>query len=277
MLGALFLPAGWDAPRGEAAVGFSVFAEQYMRLLQMLLPMLLAGLYLARRPARRTPVDALCAGVLLKGAYNFCFVALFDQGFWYYGSSIFIANLILSLAVDHALSRTLPPALPSAWRWAAVGGEIVFVLLCTNIFVNDTLNGNRGQQMQTVLERRAKLADMVRSAGGNGFIEFDDGILNFATGMGSLSGLGLVADPEARLARRQGSFFDLAVARGDGLVMARGAYAAVLEDVSEHAPTQPGRELAGIRNSEFLQYALEPVARDGEADVRLYRLVRRPR
>ncbi len=277
MLGALFLPAGWDAPRGEAAVGFSIFAEQYMRLLQMLGPMLLAALYLARpRPGCRTPVDALCVGVLLKGAYNFCFVALFDQGFWYYGSSVFTANLVLSLAVDHALTRPLPDALPRAWRWAAVCGEGVFVLLCMNIFVNDKLNNNPGTQMQTVLARRTVLADMVRRSGGGGFIEFDDGILGFATGMGSISGFGLVADPEARLARKQGRFFDLAMARGDSLVMARGAYAIVLEDVSEHARTQPGRELAGIHNSEFLEYTLEPVARDGETDVRLYRLVRRP-
>ena len=273
----MFAPVDWNDAHNKASVGFSMFAESYMRIFQMTFPMLVSALYLARwRAAGRGLVDLLCIGVLLKGGYNFFFVTLFSQGHWYYGVSVFVANLVLSIGLDYAVVSSVGAAgLPRSWRYAAVAGEVLLVLFSMNAFVDFKLNAQPGMQMQLVLERRGQVAQMVRSAGGNGFIEFDDGILGFATDMGSLSGFGLVSDAEARSARKHGHFLDLAVARGDQLVLSRGGYANQLEAFSKQASAQADVELDGIHSAEFREYALQPVATDGATDVRLYRLVRR--
>ncbi len=281
LLLSMFAPVDWNDAHNKASVGFSMFAESYMRIFQMTFPLLVSALYLARwRAAGRGLLDWLCVGVLLKGGYNFFFVSLFSQGHWYYGVSVFVANLVLSVGLDYALVASagaagLPRLLPRPWRYAAIAGEILLVLFSMNAFIDFKLNAQPGMQMQLVLERRAQVAQMVRSAGGKGFIEFDDGILGFATDMGSLSGFGLVSDAEARSARKHGHFLDLAVARGDQLVLSRGGYANQLEGFSRQAAAQADVQLDGIHSAEFREYALQPVATDGATDVRLYRLVRR--
>jgi hypothetical protein len=117
---------------------------------------------------------------------------------------------------------------------------------------------------------------MVRSAGGNKFVEFDDGVLGFATDMSSLSGIGLILDADASAARRQGHFFDLATARGNQLVMSEGAYADSLEAAFSKQNSFHGNDgLYGIHSSELIEYTLQPVALDRKTDERLYRLIRK--
>ena len=172
LLLSMFAPVDWNDAHNKASVGFSMFAESYMRIFQMTFPMLVSALYLARwRAAGRGLLDWLCVGVLLKGGYNFFFVSLFSQGHWYYGVSVFVANLVLSIGIDYALVASagaagLPKLLPRPWRYAAIAGEILLVLFSMNAFVDFKLNAQPGMQMQLVLERRAQVAQMVRSAGG---------------------------------------------------------------------------------------------------------------
>jgi hypothetical protein len=277
MLYNVFALSSWDDALTKETVGISIYAEAYVRILQMLFPMLLSVLYLARpRIGARTLIDWLCVGILLKGSYNFIFVTLFAQGYWYYGSSIFISNLILSLVIDYALVSSLRDvALPRLWNYVAVLGELLFVLFSMNAFMTDKLNANSGQQTQEIVMRGAQLAQMVHEAGGNSFVEFDDGIVGFGTKMASLSGFGLVSDPEARFARKHGQLFDLAISRGEGLVISQGGYANQLEGFSKQAAAGGGGDFLGIRSSEFVKYALQPIAKDRPTDVRLYRLVPR--
>ena len=271
----VFRPVNWSDAQDKASIGFSMYAESFVRILQMVFPMVLSALYLARRrSAGRTLVDWLCVGVLLKGAYNFTFVTLFAQGYWYYGSSLFVSNLIVSLVIDAALISVLAgERLPKEWVLVGAIGEALLVLFCTNAFLDYKLNAAPGDQLQAVVERRAVLAQMVRAAGANAFIEFDDGVLGYATNMSSLSGFGLVSDPAARFARKHGHFFDLAVAREGTLVLSRGGYANQLEGFSKQAAAGGGGDFDGISSAEFREYALEPLGKDGASDVRLYRLV----
>lgn len=86
-----------------------------VRLLQMVVPLVAAGLWLAYRSLR--PRDEATRGtvtgeaalslfavyVLAKGLYNFVNVRLWDQGHWYYPLSILVTNLILALFLHRAL------------------------------------------------------------------------------------------------------------------------------------------------------------------------------
>ena len=86
-----------------------------VRLLQMTVPLVVAGLWLAYRTLR--PGAELARGritgemalslfavyILAKGTYNFVNVRLWDQGHWYYPLSILVMNLILALFLHRAL------------------------------------------------------------------------------------------------------------------------------------------------------------------------------
>ena len=86
-----------------------------VRLLQMIVPLIAAGLWLAYRSLRpsgetergritgEVALSLFAVYVLVKGLYNFVNVRLWDQGHWYYALSILVTNLILALFLHRAL------------------------------------------------------------------------------------------------------------------------------------------------------------------------------
>lgn len=93
----------------------SSWAGASIRLLQMIVPLVASGLWLAYRSFRPRGEEArgaitgeaalslFAVYVLAKGLYNLVNVRLWDQGHWYYPLSILVTNLILALFLHRAL------------------------------------------------------------------------------------------------------------------------------------------------------------------------------
>ena len=230
----VILPKNWFLTRGPTWL----FSEVFMRVFQMIVPAIICGIFLFRRRRFRSDlVEALCFGVILKALYNLVNVGLFNQGSWYYGASIFVANFVIALWLDRAALTLRPLASGEAGfrPWAAAAAGIVFVSLCFNIYVHHLIASDtaQGQGRQSIFDQRETLRAMVRHAGSDRFIEFDDGELSYVTGMPALSGLGLVLDPEAGRAMADEHFFDLATRRHYSLIMAAGIYRTTIDSVVE--------------------------------------------
>ena len=271
-LALLLLPIGWHIPSG-----MNWFPEIFMRMFQMVVPAILCGIFLFRRRGCRFDlIRALCIGVLLKGFYNFVFVALMNQGSWYYGASIFIANLVIALWLDGALQAIRPLGLKDAGLnpWAAAVAATLLVGVSFNIYVNHlTAKGNpQGQGALNIFNQREALRAMVRHAGSDRFIEMNDGELAYVTGMPALSGTGLVLDPQASRAMAHGHFFDLALQRHTSLILACGAYRTIMDaevESNQHGHPYP---IFQISAREFGHYNLVSVAFDPVSDVELFRI-----
>jgi hypothetical protein len=117
---------------------------------------------------------------------------------------------------------------------------------------------------------------MVQAAGGDRFVEMNDGELTYVTGMPALSGIGLALDPEAVAARKQGRFLELAVKRNFRLILAVGGYREELDRMVQdlHDGKQPPQ--FGMRGSEFDHVTLESVAVDPSTGVEAFRIDPRP-
>lgn len=86
-----------------------------VRLLQMVVPLVAAGLWLTYRSLRSrdgaargaitgdAALSLFAVYVLAKGLYNFVNVRLWDQGHWYYPLSILVTNLIFALVLHRML------------------------------------------------------------------------------------------------------------------------------------------------------------------------------
>jgi hypothetical protein len=269
----VILPKNWFLTPGPKWL----FSEVFMRVFQMIVPAIICGIFLFRqRRFRFDLVEALCFGVILKALYNLVNVGLFNQGSWYYGASIFVANFVIALWLDRAALILRPLASGDAGfrPWAAAGAGIVFVSVCFNIYVHHMIASDtaQGQGGESIFDQRETLRAMVRHAGSDRFIEFDDGELSYVTGMPALSGLGLVLDPEAGRAMADGHFFDLATRRHYSLIMAAGIYRTTIDSVVESNRRGDINSLGLISVHEFDRYEIAPVSFDPACDVGLYRI-----
>ncbi|MBW2419910.1 MAG: hypothetical protein JRH19_15305 [Deltaproteobacteria bacterium] len=224
--------------------GLPAWYSEAWRVTQMLLPALLCcGWLLSRsRPSRGDPSDErgyqdrmvslLAAYVLLKAAYNFAMVGIWNQGHWYYPLAIMISNLIIVTGISRLLDRQ-----PSPWqanspmagmlaRWPRLGrfpaatvGSVIFILISANAFADlkqrvamharSYVFWSERHAIQTLVDRRCE---------GCGILAFDDGIVSFSLDSPTLNALGLTMDPEAGEARRSGELLDLAWKRGHRLL-----------------------------------------------------------
>jgi hypothetical protein len=269
----MILPKNWFVMTGPKWF----FSEVFMRVFQMIVPAIICGIFLFRQGRFRFGlVEALCFGVMLKALYNLVNVGLFNQGSWYYGASIFVANFVIALWLDRtALTlRSLASGDVGLRPWTAVAAGVVFVSVCFNIYVHHLIASDtaKGQAEQSIFDQRETLRAIVRHAGSDRFVEFDDGELSYVTGMPALSGLGLVLDPEAGRAMANGHFFDLATRRGYSLIMAAGIYRATIDSVVESDRRGDINSLDLISALEFDRYEITPVAFDPACDVGLYRI-----
>ena len=270
---AMVVPGHWS----QMSVGDSGFAELYMRVFQILAPMLVCCVFLIRRD--RAPwglIEALCVGVLLKGAYNLVNVRLFHQGSWYFASSIFIGNLVIALLWDRTLSRARPlrvrDSVVHGWGGVMVCGLVASV--CFNLYANRLMADGGGRWQEGILVQRDAVRAMVQQAGSDRFIEMNDGELAYATGMQTISGQGLVLDPPAAVALTHGHFFDLAADRDYHLMMASGMYKDQIDAFLKNRKAGDSTPLYTISGEEFDRFRVTSVAYDPGSDTRLYSLQR---
>jgi len=278
----LFLPIiTGDLPRVLRVGGFGqLFIESTVRQLQMLFPAAICAIelfYVRRRRASGvafTFLHAAAIGVILKAAYNFCFVQNLDQGLWYYTVSVAIANFILVLWVSRAVTQLWPTALETrqaSLRFIAL--HLLWVLFTLNIFINARNQvGSTGHiyALNNVPLVQAKL----KSLGANKVIEIDDGFIGYVDGVSSVGGLGLVLDREAAAAMKQGRFFDVMYNRGYRVIVSESGYAAIVNGVVTTRKAGKEAALFKILYSEFDRYNLVPVGGDGTTDqLSYYQLV----
>jgi hypothetical protein len=263
---------------------FSPWAELTIRVFQLWFPILLCGAYLVfawRKSRLRTrPILAcLCAGAVMKGCYSLLFVTLWEQGNWYYGMSIFTCNVVLALALDGLLARRLP-ALPAV-RNAVLRNTLLFASValftwfCFAGLIAHKVAELYAASNYTMLVHGKDIARDIRSSGEAGsFLELQDGELAFASGIPSVSGIGLALDLEALKAKRAGHFFDLMEQRGIHCLVVGGLYQSDVANILASG-SNLGKRLGGVHDEEFTHYTIELDRVDKDSDVTLYRIVKR--
>jgi hypothetical protein len=267
------------AERWSQVMGDANYSAVFIRVLQMLAPMFLCGIYLVRRDRTRWGVvEALCVGVVLKGAYNFVNVKTFHQGPWYFGSSIFMANLVIALLWDRTLNLAqaggskASPLRP----WTAALACGVLTTVCFNIYTNHLISEGGGTWQNSILRQSDTLRAMVQHEGSDRFIDMSDGELAYATGMQTMSGQGLVLDPPAARALAHGHLFDIASERNYYLMMASGLYKDQIDALLQKRKKGNREGIYTISGMEFDEFSVTSVAYDPISDTRLYRIGRSP-
>jgi hypothetical protein len=183
-------------------------------MIQMLLPAVvalfalpwLAGLRRRKRHDALTwPLLVCSVFALVLTAYNFVFVNIWHQGHWYYPVSI-VQMTALALYLwekERPIADGRGSALVAV---ASVAGALLFFGL---VFHDLRYNRTYAQ----MYEARDEVKDHFAGAPPR-MIEYDDGIISFATGFPALSGLGFAVDREAVPWVRDGRILWLAYERG---------------------------------------------------------------
>lgn len=150
----------------------------------------------------RLVLTSAAAGALLIAAYNFLFVPGFNQGHWYEALPVVIVTLLALDAVHDVAARHALAVLVAA---AAVGvGMFVTV-------------GRPGDYHQRFADFTLDIAPSLRRQyAGNGpaLVEYDDGIVSYATGFPAMSGRGFTLDAVGANAVAHGRLLELAHRRG---------------------------------------------------------------
>lgn len=281
-------PGSWDAQPfpNPPLWDLSLWSELSMRLFQLWFPILLCAGYLIvalkRGGIRKRPVLAcLCAGALIKGMYNLAFVAIWAQGHWYYGMSIFTCNVVLALALDTVFARALPAQRPgrnAMLRDALLYSSIaLFTWFCFKGLIAHKVAEQYAVDNYVIFVHGKDIANDIRNSGEAGsFLELGDGELAFASGIPSVSGFGLSLDPEALKAKRSSHFFDLMEQRGIHTLVVGGAlYQELAVSGLRGGGFNLGEWLGGVHDEEFAHYAIEPVLVDKDSKITIYNLVKR--
>lgn len=203
------------------------------RLFQLFFPMLIAALYLpltvrlARPPGRRVPrlelrpgrarVDALLAwialAVLTLGTYNALFVLLINTGPWYFPLSAVFVSLAMITTLDRWGPMQRLGSSPRA-TWICLG------LCALGISAYFVRAQHRPlylvEQAEFYYDEAPRIREYYRARGGElpKLVEYDDGVVSFATGFPAMSGFGLALDTEAMAAKQDGRLMTLALERG---------------------------------------------------------------
>jgi hypothetical protein len=174
-----------------------------------------AGLWLARRgrttlrggaasPVARYGVllTGAAAGALLIAAYNFFFVPGYNQGHWYEALPVLIVTLltleaIRTVAVSHAVTVLAAATVATAALFVTVGRRADY----HRRFADFTLDA------APALRRR--YGDHPPA-----LVEYDDGIVAYATGFPAMSGTGFTLDRAGADAHHDGRLLRLAHERG---------------------------------------------------------------
>ncbi len=257
------------------------FSNTFVMVTQMLAPMAIAVVFLfwqhRRGFAVANPVlKSLAFGVLLKGTYNFLRVPIGYQGAWYYGASIATANILLAVMLAEALGHpSVARPSTSSLRGPAGTALRLLAVLCL-AFLSFNITAARASQNGFASTRdawleRAHLAHAIRSSTKAPFLEFQDGQLSFETGLPSVSGFGLAADPEAVRAQHSGTYFDLLARRGITVAAASNTYPPV---IAASAGTKGIFPIWGFNAAEIRNVCFQPFWTDPIGNIVLYHIVR---
>jgi len=184
------------------------------RMVQMLLPAIaavfalpwLAGLrWRERHDALTWPLVICSLFVLVLTAYNFLFVNVWHQGHWYYPVSI----VQMTLLALYLWEKGRPVA--DGWGSSLVAGASAVTVILFFGFVYHDPDYNK--TYSRMYEARDELKEHFAAAAPR-MIEYDDGIVSFATGFPAMSGLGFAIDREAVPWVRNGRILWLAYERG---------------------------------------------------------------
>ncbi len=198
------------------------------RLVQMLLPALIAALYLPCtlrlvRAGWRVKLQLragceridwllvwLAPAVIVLALYNFLFVRIIHHGSWYFP----VSTLFASLAVITALDRV-----PALRRLAGSRrGLILWLALCqAGVLAYFFRAHHHPRHQEQLASFYYDEAPRVRAFYGDApprLLELDDGIVGYATGFPAMSATGLALDAEAAQAQQTGRLLELALARG---------------------------------------------------------------
>jgi hypothetical protein len=275
----LFVPgASWDRPRGLTTplVGYSEFAELGMRVLQMVLPLFICGVELIYRWRKSrclaNVVSVLCLGTCLKCLYNFCFVALGHQGFWYYAVPVFVANFVVVIWLDRLLVKLLTVSQTNVPRVVLFAGQACLAMLCFNILINHKLNETGRLSLRQRLVNHALVRTSILDQGQDSFVEFTDGEIGYESGLRSVAGLGLALDREAFVAVKGGKLFSLLQLRGYELFVATDTYGEAIDSYLDSKAWNRGIGLWELKPSEFLAHPVEKVFYEKSLGLHIYRM-----
>jgi hypothetical protein len=201
----------WDNLRGLLDLIGSFRDATFPRVvrnLQLVVPAAFAVAFLrSARDWRRSRWDAflvaLSAGTLLLAAHNLLFVPLLHQWHWYYPASTLCAGLIGATFLDRRLA---PP------RAAAAGALVAAVSLALFASLHRRPGYHR-EHADFFYEEAPRLR--AHYAGREpALLEYDDGIVAFATGFRTMNATGFNLDAEGVRALRTGGLVRLALDRG---------------------------------------------------------------
>jgi hypothetical protein len=258
------------------------------RLHQLLFPMLVALVYLPLnlRFSRQRPylelrpgrdrIDALLCwtalGVLALGAYNTFYVLLIHTGPWYFP----LSALFVSLAVITSLERLAPVRRLSAFPHAALASLAIVLGVAAGYFVRAQYQPLYLAEQATFYYDEAPLIREYYRERGEvpKLLEFDDGIVTFATGFPAMSGHGLALDTEAMAAKKRGALMELALERGYDHIASLN-YVQLTEPgplTSNHA----FRAYKWIKKDERQQLEFVPEYHSPRSGFAIFKVVRKP-
>ena len=188
---------------------------------QMLLPVIAARILLAnmqwltadRTGSFATWMRLLLIYVMAKGIYNFLFVPLLHQGHWYYALSVAIVNVAFAVLVARLCAK-LADRTPFVGTLAPPAA-LALTAMAILIFTHSRTDAAGSASYIELFRNGPRVALALRSIVPQPrIVEADDGIVNYALGLPTMSGFLFAIDPTAYDAFHDGRFLGEASARG---------------------------------------------------------------
>jgi len=178
----------------------------FWRVFQLAVPgmaALLAPIVLRRD---RVFLLATSLGVLMLASYNFLFVPTYGQGHWYMPLGTLLVSLIALDGSDRWLAKVRPARVAATIGVAMLIGSAFFLRLHRHTDYHARFSQFFFDEAPLVRARFAGHPPQL--------LEFDDGVVSWATGFDAMSAWGPGLDAEGAMALRRGHLFEVANARG---------------------------------------------------------------
>ena len=178
----------------------------FWRIFQLAVPGMAALLapFLLRRD--RAFLLATSVGVLMLASYNFLFVQTYGQGHWYMPLGTLLVSLIALDLSDQWLADVRPTRVAAIVAVTMLIGGAFFLRLHRHTDYHARFSQFFFDEAPLLRARFAQHPPKL--------LEFDDGIVSWATGFDAMSAWGPGLDVEGALALNRGHLFDVADERG---------------------------------------------------------------